>query len=575
MEITDKIKQVASIIEIASQYTTLKKRGKKWLGLCPFHVEKTPSFTVDEEKQLFHCFGCGAGGDLFSLVMEKENLTFPEAIRFLAEKYHLPWQDSRQSAGQTRLEEKIFEINEKALSHFRNNLFKTDEGQKALGYLQSRQFSGETIKKLRLGYALNSWDSLYNAFKTSYSPQDLEKAGLIIPGQRAGEFRDRFRGRIIFPIFTLTGRVVAFGGRTFFDAQPKYLNSPETQTFSKSSLLYGLNFTKEEIRKAGELILVEGYADFASLYQAGIQNVAASMGTSLTAQQIAQARRYAPSIIINYDGDEAGIKAALRAVPICLENGLKTRVVVLPEKLDPDGFLRKYGADRYRSLIKRAHDGFRFLLLRHTRNVDLNVPEEKSRLARMVVEEIKRLPDALVQNEYLQQAAEFLKIEEPLLRKILVNSPGRGQEKASREDEGIFCPAEKRLLQLLLNQPELLLPLANELESECFQGLPSEPVFQCLKECIKKGQVWDFSQLRESIKPRLLANLARTLQEEVPPGSLGEALDCLNTLKKVGLQKKLKDIQKEISLSEKKGDKERLTALLYEKHEITRQILTL
>lgn len=575
MEITEKIKQVASIVEIASQYTALNKKGKKWIGLCPFHSEKTPSFTVDEEKQLYHCFGCGAGGDLFSLVMEKENLTFPEAIRFLAEKYHLPWQERYQASGQTRLEEKIFEINEKALAYFKNNLFKTAEGQRALDYLKGRQFSEETIKKLRLGYALNSWDSLYEAFKTSYPPQDLEKAGLIIRGEKTGEFRDRFRGRIIFPIFTLTGRVVAFGGRTVFDAQPKYLNSPETQTFIKGSLLYGLNFTKEDIRQAGELILVEGYADFASLYQAGIQNIAASMGTSLTTQQVAQARRYASGLIINYDGDEAGLKAALRAIPICLQNGLKTKVLILPEKLDPDGFLRKYGSDRYRQLLKKSQEGFRFLLHNYTRNIDLTVPEEKSRVARIILEEIKRLPDALVQNEYLQQAAEFLKTDETLLRKILEISSRSNQPKASREEEGIFCPAEKRLLQLLFNQPELLLPLANELDPECFQGLPSEPVFHRLRECLKKGQAWDFSQLQQSIKPPLLGHVARSLQEETPAGSIGEALDCLNTLRKVSLQKKLKDIQKEIALSEKQGDKEKLTALLYQKHEITRQILTL
>jgi DNA primase len=575
MEITEKIKQVASIVEIASQYTTLKKRGKKWVGLCPFHSEKTPSFTVDEEKQLFHCFGCGAGGDLFSLIMEKENLTFPEAVRYLADRYHLPWPESHQTSGQTRLEEKIFEINEKALAWFRHNLWEMPEGQEALNYLKGRQFSEETIRKLRLGYALNSWDSLYNAFKTSYSPLDLEKAGLILRSQKGGEFRDRFRGRIIFPIFTLTGRVVAFGGRTIFDAQPKYLNSPETQTFVKGSLLYGLNFTKEEIRKVGELVLVEGYADFASLYQAGIRNIAASMGTSLTPQQIAQARRYAASIIINYDGDEAGIKAALRAVPLCLEHGLRTRVLLLPEKLDPDGYLRKYGPDRYRQLIKKSYDGFHFLLRHYTRNVDLGIAEEKSRVARIIIDEIKRLPDPLVQSEYLQQTADFLQIEESLLRKIIETESRVTQPKTSREEEELFCPAERRLLQMLFNQPELLLPLANELEAECFAGLPSEPVFRCLCESLKSGRTLDFSQLQGTIKPGLLSHLSRTLQEEVPAGSLGEALDCLNTLRKVSLQKKLKEIQREITLSEKRGDKEKLTALLYQKHEITRQILTL
>ncbi|MDD8031261.1 MAG: DNA primase, partial [Acidobacteriota bacterium] len=380
MEITEKIKASASIVEIASQYTNLKKRGKKWVGLCPFHSEKDPSFTVDEEKQLFHCFGCGIGGDLFSLVMEKENLTFPEAVKFLAGKYHIPLPEPRQAYQKSRLEEKIFEINERALSYFRNNLFKTPEGKKALEYLKGRQFSEETIKKLKLGYALNSWDNLYETFRQKYSPQDLEKAGLIVRGQRPGEYRDRFRGRIIFPIFSLTGKVVAFGGRTVFEAQPKYLNSPETQTFAKGNILYGLNLTRDNIKKEGEMILVEGYADFAALYQAGIQNIAASMGTSLTPQQATQILRYAPRVIINYDGDEAGVRAALRAVPICLEKGLQVKILILPYDLDPDAFLKKYGPEKYLNLANRSQDGFRFLIQQYSRGADLNIPEEKSRV---------------------------------------------------------------------------------------------------------------------------------------------------------------------------------------------------
>jgi DNA primase len=247
----------------------------------------------------------------------------------------------------------------------------------------------------------------------------------------------------------------------------------------------------------------------------------------------------------------------------------------LPEKLDPDGYLRKYGPDRYRQLIKKSYDGFHFLLRHYSRNVDLGIAEEKSRVARIIIDEIKRLPDPLVQSEYLQQAADFLQIEENLLRKMIEAESRMTQATASREEEGLFCPAEKRLLQLLFNQQELLLPIANELEAECFVGLPSEPVFRYLCESLKSGRSLDFSQLQESIKPGLLSHLSRTLQEEVPAGSLGEALDCLNTLRKVSLQKKLREIQREIALSEKRGDKEKLTALLYQKHEITRQILTL
>jgi len=575
MEITEKIKQAASIVEIASQYTTLKKRGKKWVGLCPFHSEKDPSFTVDEEKQLFHCFGCGIGGDLFSLVMEKENLTFPEAIRFLAEKYHIPLPETRISYKEARLEEKIFEINEKALHYFRNNLFKTPEGKKALDYLKGRKFSEETIKRLRLGYALNSWDSLFQAFKQSYSPQDLEKAGLIIPGQKPGEYRDRFRGRIIFPIFTLTNRVVAFGGRTIFEAQPKYLNSPETQTFTKGHLLYGLNFSREQIHNSGEAILVEGYADYASLYQAGIQNVVASMGTSLTPQQVAQIIRYAPRVIINYDGDEAGIKAALRAVPICLEKGLQARVLILPEKLDPDNYLKKYGAEKYLSLVKKSVDGFYFLMHEYAKTGNLNIPEEKSRLVKQVIQEIARIPDSIVQNEYLLQVADFFRVNENQLRQMIDKNYRDRNLGGKAEEKEFLLPAEKRLLQLLFNQQEILPLVINEFDATCFEGLISEPIFKYLLECFNNDRPWNFSGLQELIPPQLLGQLSRILQEEIPAGSVGEALDCLNTLKKNALQKKLKELQTEISLTEKKGDKEKLMNLLYQKHEITKQILGL
>lgn len=574
MEITEKIRAAASIIEIASQYTTLKKRGKKWVGLCPFHSEKDPSFTVDEDKQLFHCFGCGIGGDLFSLVMEKENLTFPVAVRFLAEKYRIPLPEPRQSAGETRLEEKIFEINEKALNFFRNNLFKTPEGHKALEYLKGRQFSEDTIKKLRLGYALNSWDALFQTFKQHYSPQLLEKAGLIIPGQRTGQYRDRFRGRIIFPIFTLTGRVVAFGGRTIFEAQPKYLNSPETQTFTKGNLLYGLNFTRDFIRQAGEMILVEGYADFAALFQARIQNIAASMGTSLTPHQAIQILRYAPRVIINYDGDEAGLNAALRAVPICLEKGLQVRILILPDKLDPDAFIKKYGVEKYQTLIRRSQDGFRFLTVQYSRGANLNIPEEKSRVARLIIQEIMRIPDSIVRNEYLKKTAEYFKINENTLRQML--NEGRKSGPIPRQEErDLFLPAEKRLLQLLFNQQDVARMILGEVESDCFRGLASEPVIKYVIDSYRQGQNWSLGSLQALVDPKLLGQLCRVLQEDIPDGSIGEALDCLNTLKKNSLQKKLKEIQREIALTEKKGDKEKLMSLLYQKHEITRQILML
>ena len=238
MEINEQIRQVSSIVEIASQYTTLKRRGRKHVGLCPFHSEKTPSFTVDEEKQLFHCFGCGVGGDVFSLVMEKENLGFPEALKYLAEKYHVPLPQQRVNPQLLKLEEKLFNINEMALGFFRKNLFNTQEGAAALEYLKKRNLSEDTIQALKMGYAMNAWDSLLSFFQAKNVPPTLlEKAGLVLPGKKKDEYYDRFRGRVIFPIFSLTGKGVAFGGRTVIDADPKYLNSPDTPLYSKGKLL--------------------------------------------------------------------------------------------------------------------------------------------------------------------------------------------------------------------------------------------------------------------------------------------------------------------------------------------------
>ena len=241
MEVIDQIRQASNIIEIASQYTTLRMRGKRHVGLCPFHSEKAPSFTVDEETQLYHCFGCGAGGDIFTLVMEKESLSFPEALKSLAEKYNITLPERRKLSPQfLKLEEKLFKINEDTLAFFKKNLFNTKEGEKALAYLQKRKISSDIIQKLKIGYSMNSWESLISFFQgKGIQPKLLEQAGLALYSEKKKGYYDRFRGRIIFPIFTLSGKPVAYGGRTIFDAEPKYLNSPDTPIFTKGRLLYG------------------------------------------------------------------------------------------------------------------------------------------------------------------------------------------------------------------------------------------------------------------------------------------------------------------------------------------------
>ncbi len=573
MEIIDQVRQASSIVEIASQYTTLKRRGRKWVGLCPFHTEKTPSFTIDEDKQLYHCFGCGVGGDIFSLLMERENLTFPEALKSLAERYHVPLPAQQRVRPEVlKLEEKLFKANELALGYFRKNLTGTAEGRKGFEYLKKRGLSDETIQTLKIGYAMNAWTALIDFFKSKDVPAPLlEKAGLALPGSRPGEFRDRFRGRVIFPIFSLTGRVVAFGGRTVFDAEPKYLNSPETPLYSKGKLLYGLNFTKDAIRQEGTAILVEGYTDLSALYQAGITNVVASLGTALTPWQVGQALRFAPRLVVSYDGDRAGRTAAARAVPLGLEKGLNVDVLVLPDDLDPDAFIRQHGRDRYLALMKKAAPGLDFLVDALAAGARMDIPEEKGKVVRAVVREIEKVPDPVARSEYLRRASAKLGVSEGLLRNIVEHkAPDPGPE-----EPGLFCPAEKRLFQILMSDPALAPDVFAECGEEVFGGLRSEPAFRYILGCFQNDEAWSFPGLQGKVPPALLSQLARALFEKSSSGSVEEAQECLRSLRRVHLQNRLKDIQQKIARSEKSGEKEELLALLYQKQDVTKQILSL
>jgi DNA primase len=574
MEIVDQIRQTASIVEIASQYTTLKRRGNKHVGLCPFHSEKAPSFTVDDEKQLYHCFGCGAGGDIFTLVMERENLSFPEALKYLAEKYNIPLPKKREFSPQLqKLEEKLFKINENTLAFFKKNLFATQEGEQALEYLKKRDISEEIIQKLKIGYAPNSWDSLLSFFKEKkVPPKLLEQAGLVLYNQKKDSYYDRFRGRIIFPIFSLTGKVVAFGGRTIFNAEPKYLNSPDTPVYSKGKILYGLNFSKESIRETGEVIIVEGYTDFVSLYQAGITNIAASLGTSLTSQQVSLPLRFAPRMIVSYDGDAAGKKAACRAISLCFEKGVQVKVLTLPPGIDPDNLIKKSGLNEFKNLIQKSTPGLKFLIDSFLEELRKDVPEEKAKIVRNAVDEIGKMPDPIVRSEYLKQASEYLSVDEEDLRRIIQ----RKSSEEKGEEEETFLPAEKRLLQILLEDKLIAPYVLGEMKEEYFQDLRSEPIFTALAECFKSGKEPDFNEIRQKIEPSLSSSLTKALLlEKEQAATVEEAFECLNALRQFSLENRKKELKAEIISLEKKGDKEKLRSLLIQRQDIINQLSSL
>jgi DNA primase len=570
MDVIDQIKNTASIVDIASQYTTLRRRGKKHMGLCPFHSEKTPSFTVDEDKQLFHCFGCNIGGDLFTLVMEKENLSFPEALRFLAEKYNIKLPEKRKFSPQMlKLEEKLYKISEDSLAFFRKNLYNTKEGEKAREYLSKRGISEEIIQNLKIGYALNSWDALLNFFqRKDVSPSLLEKAGLVLKRTKKEGYYDRFRGRIIFPIFTPTGKVVAFGGRTIIDQEPKYLNSPDTPIYTKGKLLYGWNLTKDAIREKREIILVEGYTDFLALLQAGIPNAAASLGTSLTSEQVMQASRFESRVIVSYDADAAGIKAALRAISLCFEQGVEIRALTLPKGYDPDSYIRKYGPEEFIDKVQKSIPGLKFLIDSAIQGRKLESPEQKNKIARYIVNEIVKIPDTIIQSEYLKQTSEELSIDEGILRSLIRTQSGKREEEQKTE----FLNAEIRLLQILFDDSAIGPAVFKVMTTEDTKGLKSEPIFRILSDFFNNGKEPNFQHMREKVDRDLFSSLSKILQEKEQIASVDEAMECVRALRQYALENKYKGLKHQITALEKAQENKKMLLVMKELQDVKMQL---
>ncbi len=354
----DEVRNSADIVEVIAAYVHLKKRGKNYLGLCPFHTEKTPSFTVSAEKQMYHCFGCGKGGNIFTFLMEMDKISFVEAVRSLASKsgITIPEESKPMAEEQTEFEN-YYAICRFAGMHFFKNLTESDEGKEALQYFYKRGFSDETIRTFGLGYSLNSWDAFaLKARAEGFKIEDIAKVGLARVRDDGSPY-DYFRGRAMFPILSTQGRVIGFGARKMREDDTiagKYINSPETPVYNKSRVLYGLFHAKDSIRQEDNALMVEGYADLISLYQAGVKNVVASSGTALTEEQLVLIGRYSKNLTLVYDADTAGSSATVRGIDLALEHDLNVRIVELPEGDDPDSFVQKHGGNEFRERLLNA-----------------------------------------------------------------------------------------------------------------------------------------------------------------------------------------------------------------------------
>ncbi len=569
-QILDEIQNKVNIVEVISAYVPLKKAGRNYKGLCPFHHEKTPSFMVSQDKQIYHCFGCGAGGNAFSFLMRQERLEFPEAVRLLAEKagIRLP-SSSYGDKASSSLANKIYEVNELACSFYQANL----AGDKdASGYLNSRGIGQEAVKSFRLGIAPKAWDGLLNFLKAKgVSLEIIEKAGLIIPSDRGGHY-DRFRERVTFPIFDLRSRILGFGARVMDSSLPKYVNSPETVVYSKGQNLYGFNFSKEDIKKANYAIVVEGYMDFILPFQAGVRNIVATLGTALTGDQARLLKRFAKTCVIVYDPDEAGESASLRNLDIFIKEGLGVYIAALKKGYDPDSFVRNFGVEGFREVIKEAKNLFDYKLELLSQRFNPNDIHGKVEIAQEMLPTIAKIDNAILQSSLIKRLGQALSIDEDSLRVELKkvktdysHRPSKAQ--TPRNEKGKETgKAEKMLLGMMLEDRDFIKRSIDIIKPEEFRD-------DAMREIIKVLFSYDPEAKMASVASSLLSHFKDNedvCQIVLEAASLNEAIsdsnkvfvDCVETIKKGNIRLQLAALQDAIRKAHASKDDKALKELL-------------
>lgn len=566
MDIIEKIKEKADIIEIASNYTKLKKSGRRYIGLCPFHSEKTPSFTVDPEKGLYHCFGCGAGGDIFTLVMEKEGMDFPSALEFLAKKYNIVI--PKKTSPTKKIEEEIYEINQSAHLFFQNCL-KGRDGEMARKYLEGRGVNSSWTDSLELGFSPNQWDSLVKHLRNKgYNDNIIALSGLGIKTERG--LIDRFRGRIMFPIKNISGRIIGFGGRTVFDENPKYLNSPETPVYRKRMELFGLDMAKEEIKAKGYAILVEGYMDQISLFINGFKNTVASLGTSLTEEQVSLLRKFTDKIYLFYDPDNAGISSATRAIPFILSQDISLKIVSIPHGFDPDSYVREKGKERVEEALSRAISPVEFLVKIYKVN-ERSSPEERAKGIRSIIEVLNGIREPILKRTYVQELSNLAGIEEEFILRML----RKKEAPVAISTQEPITPAEKKVIYAIIKGKELSKELVSALRSLDLSELGQREIIEGLMEIIEeKGEI-NPSYIQEKFSREKQRIIYKVLLDEGEEITLEEVKECMKAIKRLTLERKHKKLQEEIAKEERAGNKERLRELLLLKQKITQDLITL
>jgi DNA primase len=582
----DDLRRQADIVRVIQDYVSLKKKGANWMACCPFHQEKTPSFSVNPAKDIYYCFGCQKGGSVFNFVMEIERVSFPEAVKIVAEKANvaLPVMVEDQKFEARRKEaDEVIELNAWALAWWEAQLEQNNaEARAARDYLESRQISEETSKAFHLGYAPDSWDALSTHLKQrGASASQIERSGLVVK-KDAGGFYDRFRGRLIFPVMDAQGRAIAFGGRTLQpDGEPKYLNSPETAAYTKGRHLFGLNLTRDEIRRRKFAILVEGYLDLIIPYQFGVRNMVASLGTALTPEQAKLLGRFARKVVVNYDGDSAGVKAAKRAIETLLAEDFETKILVLPDNADPDEFIRTHGVEAYHERRGKALPHIQFVLNQVVRDRNLLRPADKAAAVEEALPFVRAVRNGIQKREYFDMTMDALRVEEPALRRELWQAIKKNAQPAEQDVRQKMVQAagaqpkyaEQRLLELLVQDEELRHTLLPRMEAADYEDLPTASIFRALIEIEKEGASVDFATLTAKTEgdplaadfvPLLLMSEPQRAEGEAVDDSLASAESCLNALRLMMIDRRINELGMEIATAERVGDVERRDRLALE-----------
>ena len=584
------IKNTADIVDIVSEMVLLKKAGKNYLGLCPFHSEKTPSFTVNREKQIFYCFGCAAGGNIFSFLMKHEGLSFPEVAKMLARKYgiELPLQNmSPEQKRQLSERENILTVNRLAAEFFRQGLLNSASGKAARAYLKKRGMTREIFENFYLGYAPEGWDHLTLFLsKKKVSPALAEKSGLIVSKKNKNGFYDRFRNRIIFPIFDVNLQVIGFGGRVLDDSEPKYLNSPETPVYNKRRSLYGIHSAKKHCREQGTVYIVEGYFDLLALHQHGIENAVATLGTALTQDQVRILKGYAHRMVLVYDSDDAGIKAALRSIETFGKEEVDARITVLPAGHDPDSYLFEFGHESFMKFASNAESVMAFLISSAVKKHGLSV-EGKIRIVRDLAEPLATVSDGVARSLYIKELSERVGIEEAaVLEKVRKTSafPKGGVMQVerpphiSRKDadntgiagtvrknapNGKWSRLERQIIAMMLQYPAILPEIGNRNLLELFEDDVMKSIGQLVlaRQDLIKDRVSEIISLIDD--PEKKSDIARLAMGE----DVWDRESCLNILARFESCRKRseKKLIEQIKRAEEQNDVELLEKLLKKK----------